>query len=66
MSLSSQKPKMGIFGNDFTAKRARYFGLRAVARALGLPDFVEMRHTRRELRRRAQALRFSRSTFSRT
>jgi hypothetical protein len=62
MVLSSQKPKMRILGDDFAARRARYFGLRAVARALGLLDFVELRHTRRKLLRKAQVLKFSRST----
>jgi hypothetical protein len=62
MILSSQKPKMRILGDDFATRRARYFGIRAVARALALRDFVGLGHTRRELLRKAQVLKFSRST----
>jgi hypothetical protein len=47
MTLSSQKPRMQLLGDDYGSRRARHHGLRAVARALGLRDFVEFRRTRR-------------------
>ena len=46
MTLSSQKPQRPAL-DDHDAKRARHHGLRAVARALGLRDFVELRRPRR-------------------
>jgi hypothetical protein len=45
MILSSQEPQ-GQPWADHEARRARHFGLRAVARTLGLRDFVELRHPR--------------------
>ena len=50
MALSSQKPKMRLSGDDYGSRRARYHGLRSVARALGLRDFVELRrpHSRKQ------------------
>lgn len=46
MALSSQEPKMRLSGDDYGSRRARYHGLRSVARALGLRDFVESRRPR--------------------
>jgi hypothetical protein len=50
MGLSSQKPKMRVSGGDYGSRRARYHGLRSVARALGLRDFAELRrpHSRKQ------------------
>jgi hypothetical protein len=45
MVLPVQKPKMRLSDDD---TRARYHGLRAVACALGLRDFVELRRPRRK------------------
>jgi hypothetical protein len=42
MAQSSQKPKMRLSVDDYGSRRARYHGLRAVARALGFRDFVEV------------------------
>jgi hypothetical protein len=47
MTLSSQKPKVRILGDANESRRARHYGLRAVARALGLRDFVELRRPHR-------------------
>jgi hypothetical protein len=58
MALSSQKPKMRLSGDDNGSRRARYHGLRAVASALGLRDFVELRR----LRRRKQPHKYTPST----
>jgi hypothetical protein len=49
MTLSSQKPQRPTL-RDYQARRARHYGLRAVARALGLSDFVELRRPRRTKR----------------
>ena len=46
MAQSSQKPKMGLSGGDYGSRRAHFHGLRAVARALGFRDFVELRRPR--------------------
>ena len=46
MTLSSQKPQRRTL-DDHEARRARHYGLRAVACALGLRDFVELRRPRR-------------------
>ena len=54
MTLSSQKPQRRI-SDDYEARRARHYGLRAVARALGLRDFVELRRTRRGKRESVRA-----------
>jgi len=53
MTLSSQKPQRRTL-DDHEAKRARHYGLRAVARALGLRDFVELRRPRRRKRESAR------------
>jgi hypothetical protein len=47
MTQSSRKSRMRILGYDYGSKRARHHGLRAVARALGLRDFLELRRSRR-------------------
>jgi hypothetical protein len=46
MAQSSQKPKMQLSADNYGSRRARYHGLRAVARALGFRDFVEVRRPR--------------------
>ena len=46
MILSSQKPKVRILRDDYESWRARHYGLRAVARELGLRDFVASRRIR--------------------
>jgi hypothetical protein len=61
MALSSQKPKMRLSGDDFGSRRARYHGLRAVARALGLRDFVELRRPRSRPSRQTEAPRQARA-----
>lgn len=54
MTLSAQKPQRRTL-DDYEARRARHYGLRAVARALGLRDFVELRRPRRtKIGRRAR------------
>lgn len=45
MTLASQKPQRPM-RHEYEARRARHYGLRAVARALGLRDFVELRRPR--------------------
>jgi hypothetical protein len=42
MALSAQKQKMRLSVDDHWSMRAHYHGLRAVARALDLRDFVEL------------------------
>jgi hypothetical protein len=54
MTLSSQKPQRRT-SDDYEAGRARRHGLRAVARALGLRDFVELRRPHRRKRESARA-----------
>jgi hypothetical protein len=49
MTLSSQKPQRPM-RHEYEARRARHYGLRAVARALGLRDFAEVRRPRRAKR----------------
>ena len=49
---SFQKPQTP---DDYEARRARHFGLRAVARALDLSDFVELRRPQRRKREGARA-----------
>jgi hypothetical protein len=41
--------------DDYDARRARHFGLRAVARALDLSDFVELRRPQRRKREGVRA-----------
>jgi hypothetical protein len=65
MTLSSQKPEMRIFGDDYRSRRARQYGLRAVARALGIRDFVEFRRLPRKLHRKAPGSKVSASPLSR-
>jgi hypothetical protein len=52
MTLSSQKPQRRT--DVYDARRARHHGLRAVASALGLRDFVELRRPRRRKRESAR------------
>jgi hypothetical protein len=54
MTLSSQKPQRRS-PEDHEASRARHYGLRAVTRALGLRDFVELRRPHRRKREGARA-----------
>jgi hypothetical protein len=54
MTLSSQKPHRRT-SDDYEARRARHFGLRAVARALDVRDFVELRRPRRAKRQSTSA-----------
>jgi hypothetical protein len=54
MTLSSQKPQRRS-PDDHEARRARHYGLRAVARALGLRDFGELRRPHRRKREGARA-----------
>jgi|HubBroStandDraft_1064217.scaffolds.fasta_scaffold513955_2 hypothetical protein len=54
MTLSSQKPQRRT-SVDYQARRARHYGLRAVALALGLRDFVELRSPHRRKRKSARA-----------
>jgi hypothetical protein len=54
MMPSLQKPQTRTL-DDYEARRARHFGLRAVARALGLRNFVELRRPHRRKRERAVA-----------
>jgi hypothetical protein len=53
MTLSSQTPQRRT-SDDHEARRARHYGLRAVARALGLRDFVELRRPHRRKRKSAR------------
>jgi hypothetical protein len=65
MTLSSQEPKLQISSDDYGSRRARHYGLRAVARALGLRDFVALPRTRRQLNRKARGLKVRPSRPSR-
>jgi hypothetical protein len=56
MTLSSQNLHKPI-SHEYEARRARHYGLRAVARALGLRDFAEVRRPRRAKREEARSLR---------
>ena len=56
MTPSSQKPQRRI-SEDYETGRARHYGLRAVARALGLSDFVELRRTSQEVGKRPRGPR---------